>query len=161
MTTLMTKNDFATMMGVDKTQPTRWAALGMPVMPDGRVDGPRAATWVRAFVDSSQRNRRSNGARAIRAGEAMRADDAVDDLVRCGIRLAVSMVPTLAAEIAREARLSARQVHQLEAIARKRAPRIEVAVRELMGIDPNNEAEPMVEVLPLAIDMPTAGNAAG
>ncbi len=60
---ILTKSAFATRMGVDRAQPTRWAARGMPVLPDGRVDATVAEQWVAATVDSTQRRRRSVGAR--------------------------------------------------------------------------------------------------
>lgn len=62
----MTKTDFARLMGVDRAQPTRWAQMGMPVLPDGRVDPVEAAEWVRENVASTQRDRRSVGMRSKR-----------------------------------------------------------------------------------------------
>ena len=56
---VLTKAAFAVRMGVDRAQPTRWAARGMPVLPDGRVDVDAAEAWVARTIDSSQR--RSHG----------------------------------------------------------------------------------------------------
>lgn len=61
---ILTKAAFATRMGVDRSQPTRWAARGMPCLPDGRVDVDAAESWVARNIDSSQRRRRSIGARS-------------------------------------------------------------------------------------------------
>lgn len=56
---IMTKAAFAERMGVDRAQPTRWAARGMSVLPDGRVDVDAAEAWVARTIDSTQR--RSHG----------------------------------------------------------------------------------------------------
>ena len=56
---ILTKAAFAVRMGVDRAQPTRWAARGMPVLPDGRVDVDAAEAWVARTIDSSQRRSHS------------------------------------------------------------------------------------------------------
>lgn len=66
---LISKTAFAVVMGVDRSQPTRWAQAGMPVEADGRVDVVRAAIWVRENVDDAQRRRRSIGRQQLAAGE--------------------------------------------------------------------------------------------
>lgn len=63
---ILTKAAFAERMGVDRAQPTRWAARGMPCLPDGRVNVDEAEAWVARHIDSSQRRRRSIGTRAGR-----------------------------------------------------------------------------------------------
>lgn len=60
---IMTKAAFAQRMGVDRAQPTRWVARGLPCLPDGRLNVDVAEAWVARNVDSTQRRRRSIGAR--------------------------------------------------------------------------------------------------
>ena len=57
---LITQSAFALMVGVDKSQVTRWIGKAMPVQPHG-ADPAIAAAWVRFNVDPTQLNRRSIG----------------------------------------------------------------------------------------------------
>jgi hypothetical protein len=77
---IMTKAAFAIRMGVDRAQPTRWAARGMPVLADGRVDVDAAEGWVAGHVDSTQRRRRSIGARTGRGADPSPLADYVPPL---------------------------------------------------------------------------------
>lgn len=51
MAASMSRVAFARTMGVNKSQVTRWADAGMPVLGDGSVDPEKAAPWVHANVD--------------------------------------------------------------------------------------------------------------
>ena len=51
MAASMSRAAFARTMGVNKSQVTRWADAGMPVLADGAVDPEEAAPWVHANVD--------------------------------------------------------------------------------------------------------------
>jgi hypothetical protein len=52
---IMNKSEFARLMGVHKSQTTRWAAAGMPTLPSGDVDSNAAAAWVKRTIDPTQR----------------------------------------------------------------------------------------------------------
>jgi hypothetical protein len=51
----MTKRQFAAHIGVAHMQPGRWAALGMPMLPNGRVPVAEAADWVRRTINPNHR----------------------------------------------------------------------------------------------------------
>lgn len=84
--------EFARIMGVDRSQPTRWVAAGMPLLPDGRVDAETASEWVRNNIDPS-------AARTAR----YRARESVDPVaggVRLGLAVMAAFAPRAVAEAA-------------------------------------------------------------
>lgn len=144
---LITKTAFASIMGVDKAQPTRWAKLGMPVRSGGLVEPVEAAAWMRANVDPAQRERRSVGASQVERAGTQRQSDALDQLVRTTLRLAVHAVPDLVAAAASDAGLTQEQGKALHSAALTRAPEIEVLVRAQMDV-PEGEAPPLEPTSP-------------
>ena len=84
--------EFGRIMGVDRSQPTRWVAYGMPTLPDGRVDAEAASEWVRAHIDPT--------AARTHHPRASTPDDPVGDAVRLGMGLMSSYAPHVAAEAA-------------------------------------------------------------
>lgn len=140
-TPAITKTAFARVMGVDRSQPTRWAEQGMPTLPDGTVDPVCAAEWVRLNVDPTQRDKRSNGARQARGSDVQRRLEATDQLTRMGIWFMAQRVPGLAAKMAVEAGLPVEAARKLHDLALIRAPEVANEVREMMQTPPG-EAGP-------------------
>jgi transcriptional regulator with XRE-family HTH domain len=67
----LSQADFARVMGVDRSQVTRWAASGLPMLAENTVDAAAGAEWVRANV-SNHKVRGSIGARQLERGERAR-----------------------------------------------------------------------------------------
>ena len=145
--TLMTKTAFASILGVDKAQPTRWTKLGMPVRPGGMVEPVEAAAWVRANVDPAQRERRSIGTTQTDRAGTQRQRDAFDQLVRTTLRLAVHALPGLVMAMATDAGLSEDQAKVMHEVALSRAPEIESTVRTQMDV-PEGDAPALERVAP-------------
>lgn len=141
---LITQAAFATTMGVDRAQVTRWIGKGMPTESDG-VNPAVAAVWVRTHVDSVQRDRRSNGRAQIAEGEAARGIEAADQMGRVALRLAIHAMPGVARASALDAGLSAEQAEAVYVAALSRAPDIEQPVKNAMDI-PESDAEPLDEI---------------
>jgi len=64
----LSQADFARVMGVDRSQVTRWAASGLPMLAENTVDAVAGAEWVRANI-SSHKVRGSIGARQLERGQ--------------------------------------------------------------------------------------------
>lgn len=132
----MTKTDFAWMMGVDRAQPTRWVQMGMPVLPDGRVDPVEAAEWVRENVDSTQRDRRSVGMTQQARAERRRRIVAYDEIGRLGVWLTAQITPRTVAVAAIEVGIPLSQVRALYARLLEDMPGVADDIRAEMGLPP-------------------------
>ncbi|MCG7360832.1 hypothetical protein MHZ93_06160 [Roseomonas sp. ACRSG] len=96
----LSKSAFAQMMGVDRAQTTRWAQKGLPVREDGTIDPVIGAEWVRVNVASYARDRRSTGARQMRAASDTEAQRRHDDAMRCAVSVACHNMLSAAARAA-------------------------------------------------------------
>ena len=143
----ISKTALAAAMGVDRAQPTRWAELGMPVLPDGRVDPEVAAAWVRANIDPTMRQTRSVGAGQERTGDRNRRINATDELTRLGLWLLAQRAPGMVAELAVEVGLPIATARQMHDLARRRAAALADEVRGMMTL-PAGELGPFVSINP-------------
>lgn len=141
--TPMSKTVFAGVMGVDKSQVTRWARMGMPVRPDGRLDPQSAAEWVRRNVDPTQRAHRSVGAAQQRRAERQRhinerqeAIDAFDAIGRLGLWFMCQFTPFAVAEAAVELGIPVPQARALYDRLLVRLPELADELRERMTLPP-------------------------
>ncbi len=132
----LTRAAFAAVMGVDKAQPTRWAAMGMPTRADGLVDAAEAAAWVRRHIDPVQRQTRSIGATAEHNAESRRVNEAADEFARLGVWLMAQAVPNLVARLAVDAGLDLDQARSLHDLALSMAADKANRIREWMGLPP-------------------------
>lgn len=139
----MSKNAFAGVMGVDKSQVTRWARMGMPVRPDGRLDPQPAAEWVRRNVDGTQRAYRSVGAaqrlraeRQRREAERQEAIDAFDTVGRLGLWFMCQFTPFAVAEAAVELGIPVPQARALYDRLLVRLPELADFLREKLTLPP-------------------------
>jgi hypothetical protein len=106
---IVNKAEFARIMGVHKSQVTRWARAGMPVLPGGGVDSDVAARWVRRAVDPTQRAIRSRIKRAHTAAATVlpqppgteHLTDPVDGAVVTALPMLAERMPAVATVIAR------------------------------------------------------------
>ncbi len=103
----MNQAQFANVMGTHRSQVTRWIGRGMPVEPGGSIDPERAARWVHANVDPTQRIRSAQ--RAIRqwsdGGPARppgteHLDNSVDGAITAALPVLAYRVPAVAAALA-------------------------------------------------------------
>lgn len=141
--TPMSKTAFAGVMGVDKSQVTRWARMGMPVRPDGRLDPQPAAEWVRRNVDGTQRAYRSVGAaqqrrdaRQRHIDERQEAIDAFDTIGRLGLWFMCQNTPFAVAEAAVELGIPVPQARALYDRLLVRLPELADDLREKMTLPP-------------------------
>lgn len=133
---IMTKAAFAVRMGVDRAQPTRWAARGMPVLDDGRVDCDAAETWVARNIDSKQRRRRNPPSPAAQA-VVEPPFECMQHLTEHGDRIAVLMAMTLVYRLPSSSPVAALGAGGSLDLAREMLPAVQIAAMQ--------EAEQMLD----------------
>jgi len=136
---IITKAELARRIGVDRSRATAWEDLGMPTLPDGRVEAGAAEAWVRRHVDATNRNRRHSRlevhAQADREREAR--IEAIDTLARLGVWFMAQNVPEMVARTAIEVGMPLEKAQALHDTLLTRASEMANDVREKwMGLPP-------------------------
>ena len=72
----LSQADFARVMGVDRSQVTRWAASGLPMLAEHTVDAAAGAEWVRSHI-RNHKVRGSIGARQLEHAERAQLENDV------------------------------------------------------------------------------------
>ncbi len=136
---IITKAELARRIGVDRSRATAWEDLGMPTLPDGRVEAGVAEAWVRRHIDATNRNRRHSRlevhAQAHRELEAR--VEAFDAFGRLGLWFMAQNVPEMVARAAVEVGVPLEKAQALHDALLTRASEVANDVREKwMGLPP-------------------------
>jgi hypothetical protein len=104
----MSKSEFARLMGVNRSQPSRWCQAGMPMLPGGAIDSDAAAAWVKRTIDPTQRaaqtRRECRSATIVVPAQppgVAHLDDPIDGAIVTALPMLAERVPAVAAALAR------------------------------------------------------------